>query len=335
MGERDSVAAGAGFHAPFRTAPAAFAQRLQHLRQGVVERRLERVRGVDDEHAAGAQTRAIHGGAHVQRRVQPAAPGLLREGLEPARQAVRLGPGDDGIPDGIDAGGEALQPILHRVSHFGVVALDFVAGVDQHQRPARSGATGGRWQQALERLEAVMPRHCDLAAGLQLVDVRKQRLRVGRVQLKQFQAVVHAGAFALRHQRVHQHGRAGVHAPGAARRRAGVETRDQRQVIGQRGCYVTRSYWRNRGKRKSRFLPRIGVAQRALQAGYAGGRLAGSLRRAIVQPIDASARMRVDQQQRRVLAHEVTQDRHQGDVLEHVGVVAGMEGVAITEHAPW
>jgi hypothetical protein len=33
--------------------------------------------------------------------------------------------------------------------------------------------------------------------------------------------------------------------------------------------------------------------------------------------------------------HQVPQGGDQGGVLEHIGVVAGVEGVAVTEHGGW
>ena len=43
--------------------------------------------------------------------------------------------------------------------------------------------------------------------------------------------------------------------------------------------------------------------------------------------------MRVDHRERRVLLEQVLERGDQYRVLEHVGVVAGVEGVAVAEHA--
>jgi hypothetical protein len=48
--------------------------------------------------------------------------------------------------------------------------------------------------------------------------------------------------------------------------------------------------------------------------------------------VEAGARMGVDDPERRVLEREVAQQAQQDEVLEHVGVVAGVEGMAVTEH---
>ena len=78
------------------------------------------MRRVDDEHAAGRQTRLPLGRAHVQRGVKPAAPRLIGQGLEATRQAVRFRPGDDGVPDKIHARGKALQALLDGGRRAGV-----------------------------------------------------------------------------------------------------------------------------------------------------------------------------------------------------------------------
>src|SRR5690606_23781586 len=49
--------------------------------------------------------------------------------------------------------------------------------------------------------------------------------------------------------------------------------------------------------------------------------------------VQAGAGMGVHHRQRRLLFGEVLQGGNQHRVLEHVGVVARMEGVAVTEHA--
>ena len=64
-------------------------ERIQHGGQGRTQGGGQGVRRVDDEHAAGRQARLPLGRAYVQRGVKPAAPRLIGQGLEAARQAVR------------------------------------------------------------------------------------------------------------------------------------------------------------------------------------------------------------------------------------------------------
>ncbi len=58
------------------------------------------------------------------------------------------------------------------------------------------------------------------------------------------------------------------------------------------------------------------------------------LRVAAEQRVAARAGVGVDEAVALLLRAEVAQHEHQDDVLEHVGVVAGVEGVAVGEHQP-
>ena len=51
-----------------------------------------------------------------------------------------------------------------------------------------------------------------------------------------------------------------------------------------------------------------------------------------IQPIAPRTGVRVEDPERLVLQGQVAQDGHQDGVLEHIGMVADMKGVAITEH---
>ncbi len=70
------------------------------------------------------------------------------------------------------------------------------------------------------------------------------------------------------------------------------------------------------------------------QAGNAVGRFAAGLGEFAVEPVQAGAGMGVEHRQGRLLLRQVGQHGNEHGVLEHVGVVAGMEGVAVTEHVP-
>jgi hypothetical protein len=83
---------------------------------------------------------------------------------------------------------------------------------------------------------------------------------------------------------------------------------------------------------------RFGFRARGPQTGHEfedafAGLAAGCLREVAVQAVQPGARMRVNQRQPRVLLDQMLERGNQRRVFEHVGVVAGMEGVAVTEHA--
>ncbi len=69
--------------------------------------------------------------------------------------------------------------------------------------------------------------------------------------------------------------------------------------------------------------------QQAEDAGIGLGRLA---RVVLVQAIDARASVGIDHGEAGVFLTHVLQDGDQRHVLEHIGVVARVEGVAVTEH---
>jgi len=70
------------------------------------------------------------------------------------------------------------------------------------------------------------------------------------------------------------------------------------------------------------------------QPQHAFGRLAAGAGVVAVEPIEAGTGMGVDHRQRCLLFEQVVEDGDQHRVLEHVGVIAGMEGMAVTEHGP-
>ena len=232
--------------------------------------------------------------------MQPGLAGLVGQGLQPARQFVRFGPRDHRVPDHVAAGGELLQALLQAGAHPGVIGLDLVARVHQHQPAAR-----GRRQQGAQALEAVFPLERDLAVVLELLHVGGQRLAVGRMQLEQPQLV----ARLLAQQRLRDEGRAGVDLRLALR----VERGDELQVVGHQ-------------------RRRVGRERAREQLEDAVLRLAGGAGEVAVQPVQSGAGMGVDHRDGRGLGREVLQHRDQHHVLEDVGVVAGMEAVAVAEH---
>jgi len=83
------------------------------------------------------------------------------------------------------------------------------------------------------------------------------------------------------------------------------------------------------GHRLAAGLGGLDGGQQAEDAGIGLGRLA---RVVLVQAIDARASVGVDHGEAGVFLTHVLQDGDQRHVLEHVGVVARVEGVAVTEH---
>ena len=231
--------------------------------------------------------------------MQPALAGLGGHGLQAARQIVRFGARDDRVPDRIGACGKALEAVGRHVQHLGVVALELVARVAQHQGAAR-------WwrQEFLDALEAVLMQHGHLAACFELCNVARQRAHVGGMQLEDLELV------ALLHaqQGLDDEGRARIVAQlralveGAHRGQVGLQHRGQLGLLG------------------------LGQAQDAV------GGLAALVGVVAIQAVQAGAGVRVQHREGGLLLEEVLQGGYQHGVLEHIGVVACMEGVAVTEH---
>lgn len=266
------------------------------------------VKGVDQEHAAGRQAGALDvaggvfgdlAGLDGQRGMQPAFARLGGQGLQAAWQVMGFRARDDRVPERIGAGGKALERIRRHVEHLAVVAFHLVAGVAQHQRAPRR-----RGQEFLDALEPVLVQHGHLAASLQLGHVACQRAQVGRVQLEQLELVT------LAQQALDDEGRAGVDPRG----RPLVE-----------GAYHVQIGLQGRLERGN---------ARSDQPGDAVGRFGAGVGIVAVQPVQACAGMGVQHGQGRIFLDKVLQGSNQHRVLEHVGVVACMEGVAVTEHPP-
>ena len=206
--------------------------------------------------------------------------------------------GNDGVPHRVGAGGEALERIRDHVQHLAVVALDFIAGIAQHQSAA------GRWRQKFfDAFKAVLVQHGYLPASFQLGHVTGQRTHVRGVEFKQLELVMPA------QQALADEGRAGVH-PGFAA-----------LVEGPHHVYIrcqSRSEGRHFGGDQ---------AQDAVRGFCAGAGVVA------IQPVEARAGVGIQNGQRRVFLREILQGGNQNRVLEHIGMVACVECVAITEHA--
>jgi hypothetical protein len=142
--------------------------------------------------------------------------------------------------------------------------------------------------------------HRHLAPRFQLGDVARERAGVGGVQLEQLEFV------APLQQLLGQKGRARVDLEAAF----GVEPSHCVHIV----------------------LQHRGQAFDALQADNAMARFAAGFGVIAIQTVQARPRMGVDDGQRRVLASKVFEHGNQHGVLEHIGVIACMKGVAITEH---
>jgi hypothetical protein len=71
------------------------------------------------------------------------------------------------------------------------------------------------------------------------------------------------------------------------------------------------------------------------QADHAVCRFAAGVGVVAIEPVQPGAGMGVQHGQGRVFFDKVLQGGDQDRVLEHVGMIACMEGVAITEHVQW
>ena len=146
--------------------------------------------------------------------------------------------------------------------------------------------------------------HGHLAARFELGNVARQRAHVGGMQLEDLELV------ALLHaqQGLDDEGRARVVAQlralveGAHRGQVGLQHRGQLGLLG------------------------LGQAHDAVCG------LAALVGIVAVQSVQAGAGVRVQHREGGILLEEVLQGGDQHGVLEHIGMVACMEGVAVTEH---
>ena len=219
-------------------------------------------------------------------------PALGRERLQPLRQLRGFELVHLRVPDHVHAVGEAQDGLAQRRDDAAVVATAFVARVHQHHR-----AFGRRRHLALEAVEAVLVIHL---GTLQLADVRREDAVVGGVQLEQSQLVLRA------QQHLRKRGRAGVLLQHAV----GVELAHQLHVVGHR----------------LRQVVTVPEPQHALLE------LALLLRKAAFERVAARAGVGVDDAVGLVLQVHVAQHADERDVLEHIGVVAGVKGVSVGEH---
>ena len=229
--------------------------------------------------------------------MQPALAGLGGHGLETLGQIMGFGARDDGVPDSVSARGKALEAVRRHVQHAAVVGLQFVARIAQQQGTAR-------WwrQEFLHAFEAILVQDGDLAPDFQLGHVAGQRAHVRGVQLEGLETVMTA------QQCLGDEGRAGIVADGIAL----VEAAHHLQIVLQ-----------HRGQ-----LGLLGGGQ-AQHAFFGLAALAGVV---AVQAVQAGSAVGVEHRQRSLFLREVLHGGNQNSVLEHIGVIACMEGVAVTEH---
>jgi len=97
--------------------------------------------------------------------------------------------------------------------------------------------------------------------------------------------------------------------------RPGVETRHHVGVILHYGCEDLA-----RGLRRHQFHKTL-------------RRLGAGLRVIAIEAVQTCSSMGIEYCERRVLLRHVFEHSEQNRVFEHIGMVAGVEGVAVTEHA--
>ena len=115
-----------------------------------------------------------------------------------------------------------------------------------------------------------------------------------------------------------------------------VETGDQIQIILQDWSQNRRRRLRRLGNGLGVGLSRVARTRRLVfcrnEAQEAVGRLATGFGVVAVKPIQTGAGMGIEDGQCRVFLLQMAQDGDQNSVFEHIGMIAGMEGVAVTEH---
>ena len=197
------------------------------------------------------------------------------------------------IPDDKGPGRKPLLAGAQRGHHGAVVRCEFVRRIDQHQSPAR------RWRQnRFHSHESVAGRDGHAAPFLR--KLRGQNLLLGAVQFEEAQAILrpqHAERDPWRTRIVPQHA---IRIRGA----------DQPQIVGHGFRRIVSP------PEQFNAVAKLGVPDRV----------------SLLERIHAGAGMRIDHQQRLLLLGEKSQQRDQHDVLQRVGVVAGMVAVAIAQH---
>ena len=199
---------------------------------------------------------------------------------------------EDGIPEGVDAGGPALLRFFKGIDHGEVIFLQLIGGVDEHQAAARGGG-----QQGHQPLEAVAM--VDGDAGV-VPHVGAKILHLVVVQLHQRQLVLIADKAAG------QLRRAGV----VVQLTIAVHLLDDTQIGGH-------------GRPLGPFIPQafdpVGVFRLLL------GPVAA-------QVVETATGMGVQHDEGFLLLLEGLDDQGLDGVFEHVGVVAGVKGVAVAQH---
>mmetsp|Transcript_10189 Transcript_10189/g.19629 ORF Transcript_10189/g.19629 Transcript_10189/m.19629 type:complete len:633 (-) Transcript_10189:93-1991(-) len=268
---------------------------LHQQRQAGGQLVMQRERRVGDEHAAAHHAKAFFVGLrHRQPHMQPALLGRgVGAGLQALRELGRLQQLQLRIPDHHDRVRCTLQRLAQRRQHLGVVGLDLVGRVHQQGRAPR-----GRGQLGLDRCKAVAVADLGVGPGLQIAG---EDAVVGRMQF------VGAQPVGVAQHEMGNRRRAGVLAQLAV----GIEVMHQLHVIGQR---------------RGQFIDIV------VELGDAAGVLGVLLRIAAFDRVAAGAGVGVDQRVGLVLLAHVAQHAGQHQVLEDVGMVAGMEGVAVGEH---
>ena len=186
-----------------------------------------------------------------------------------------------------------VSPSCSAAMTLRVVVAGFVGRIDQHQRAARR-----RRQQCLEGVETVGGGDADAPALI--LEVVLQDFAVAAVEFEQAQAILRAQGLQG------EPGGAGIKTQVAVRI-AGAHLID---IVGQRGGQILAG-------------PQLADAALVfLQLG----------RIARVQCIQTRARMGVDDPERFVFLPQVTAQLDEQKVLQHIGVIAGMKGVAVAQH---
>ena len=220
-------------------------------------------------------------------------PTFCRKALQFRGQLHRLAALQLRIPHGIGTGGEPFQSFLQCRDHALVILFFLVRRIDQHQRTTR-----WRRQQCFQRAKTIglLHQYARTAPG----EVLFENGIVRRVQLVQAHLV-------LRAQRVL-----------CNQRRTRIQTQDSIRIeVSDHGDI---------------FRQRPGQIRHRPQPRDAAFELGILFRIVAIQRIAARAGVGIDVPERFILLREMAQQFQFDEMLEHIGMIAGMKSVAITQH---
>ena len=264
------------------------------------------MRRIDDDHARAGQRAGGIEVAHPQVGAQDLLGQHIALGDQPLREAdveaLRRPQVFERTPEHINTRRPALERVLRRLGHVRHFVGILEWRIDEHQP-----ATLRRRDQRLERRVAVAV--ADRNARIGLV-AQRQGARVRRVKLAENHAVLWT------RQRREERGRTGIERQSGP----GVVLGDDFQI--------GRKKLRRRRREARGVLPRVPQAANAVAPFRAAPRLFAR------KVVPAEPGVGVDGDERRVLARQIPRAVGGDGMLEHVGEISRVEGVAVI-HEAW